>query len=328
MRPTQSDVHVNRPLTDILVAFMQAESKYLAKRVFPVVQVQKKSDSYYKWGRDDFFRVEAAERAPGTPAEVGGMAVSTDTYNCKEYAIAANVVDAIRDNADSQLQLDAAAARYVGQQLLGKREKVFTNTYFTTSVWTGATTGVDQTGVPGAPGANQFKQWDQATSTPIEDLRSYIIQQEEKTGYRPNKLVLGPRVWAKLQDHAEFLDRIKYTQKGMVSTDLLASLLELDEVIIGRAIENTARQNSTGVYSFFQGKSALLLYAAPAPALMAPSAGYIFAWTGRFGNGPEGQRVKRFRLEQIESDVIEGQMSFDMKVVAPELGVFMTSAVA
>lgn len=327
MRPTQSDVHVNRPLSNILVAFIQSADAYIARKVFPVVPVLRKTDSYYKWDREDFFRVEAAERAPGTLAEVGGMTIATDSYNCKEYAIAANVIDAIRDNADNELDLDAAATRYVGSQLLLKREKVWTTAYFKTGVWTGTTAGGDITGVPGAPGANQIKQWDQATSTPIEDLRIAIVNMQEKTTYRPNTLVLGPRVWAKLQDHAEFLERIKYTQKGVVSTDLLAGLLGIDKVVVGQAVENTAKQGATGVYAFFQGKAALLLYAAPAPALMAPSAGYIFAWTGRFGAGGEGERVKRYRKEDIESDVIEGQMSFDTKVVASDLGCYFDQAV-
>lgn len=328
MRPTQSDVHVNRPLSNILVAFMQDDTKAIAKRAFPIVPVQFKTNLYYKWTRDDFFRVNAAERAPGTPSEGGDFGLATDSYDCKEYAIHKDIHDAVRDNADNELDLDEAASRYIAQQLLLKREVVFNSTFIKTGLWTGTTGGVDFTGVPGAPGANQFKQWDQAGSTPIEDLRNQIVGMEEKTGYRPNKLVLGPHVVKKLLDHASLLDRIKYTQKGVVTTDLLASLLGLDEVIVGGLIQNTGKEGQTASFSFIHGKFALLLYAAPSPSLMEPSAGYIFAWTRRYGNGAEGQRVKKFRLEEIESDRVEGQMNFAMKVVAPELGAYFDQAVA
>lgn len=328
MRPTQSDVHVNRPLSNILVAYMQDDSKAISKSVFPVVPVAHKTDSYYKWKRDDFFRISAAERAPGSPSEGGGFDLETDTYNCKEYAIHKDLEDAVVDNADTELDLEEAATRYVGQQLLLKRESVFNSTFITTGIWTGSSTGSDLTGVAGAPGAGQVKQWDQATSTPIEDLRSQIVAMEEKTGYRPNTLLVGPYVWKALEDHPELIDRIKFTQKGVVTKDLLAGLLGIDRIVVGSMAYNSAVEGRTASYSFIHGKFALLCYTAARPSLMEPSAGYIFSWTKRPGAGPEGQRIKRFRIEEREVWRIEGQMNFAMKQVCADLGAYFTTVVA
>jgi hypothetical protein len=61
---------------------------------------------------------------------------------------------------------------------------------------------------------------------------------------------------------------------------------------------------------------------------LQPSGGYIFSWTGYLGAGPAGNRIKRFRIEQIASDRIEGEMAFDAKLVAPDLGVFFEDAVS
>lgn len=325
MKPTQSDVHVNQPLSNILVAYMQDESRAVATRVFPVVPVNHKTDTYYKWVRDDFARIEAAERAPGTEAEGGGFSVSTDTYDCKEYAIKKDIPDAIRDNADTELDLDAAAAEYVGMQLVLKREKLWLDTFFTTSVWSGQ---ADQTGVASNPSTNQFLQWNDASSNPIEDVRKAMYAIENTTGYRPNKLVIGPMVEKALLDHPDILDRIKYTQKGVVTLDLFASLLGLDEVLVPRLVYNSSKEGQTASYGFMAAKSAFLCFAPSSPSLMSPSAGYTFAWTSRFGNGAQGQRVKKYRLENIESDRIEGQMTIGQKVVAADCGAFFTAAVA
>jgi hypothetical protein len=46
------------------------------------------------------------------------------------------------------------------------------------------------------------------------------------------------------------------------------------------------------------------------------------------GASSSGYRIKRFRMENIEADRIEGQMAFDYRVVAPELGYFFATAVA
>jgi len=334
MKPTQSDVHVNRPLSNILVAFFQDAGNAIATSAFPNVPVEHKTDVYYKWKRDDFFRIEVKERAPGTPAEQGGFDLQTDSFEAKEYAIAKDIPDAIRDNADTELNLDEAATRYIGHQLLLKREQIFNTSFIKTGVWTGSggtnggADGNDLTGTSAGAGSNEFKQWDQASSTPIEDIRKQIIAVQEKTGYKPNKLIVGPKVWLKLQDHAELLDRIKYTQKGVVTADLLTSLLGLDQILVGSLVQNTAKQGATSAFSFIHGKSAVLLYAPPAASKFEPSAGYTFTWTGRFGVGPLGERVKRYYVTETESWRIEGQQAYAMKVVAPELGVFFNTAVA
>lgn len=328
MRPTQSDVHVSRPLSNLLIAYFQDEKNFIASRVFPEIPVQFKTDQYYKWTRDDFHRVEVAERAPATPSEGGSFVHTTDTYTCKEYAIHKDIPDAVAANADSELHLDEAASRYIGHQLLLKRESVWTSTYFTTSVWTGSSTGSDLTGVAGTPTTGQFKQWDQTSSDPIGDITAQMVSMAEATGKRPNKLVLGPRTWQKLQNHPDIIDRIKYTMKGVVSLELLASLLGLDEVLVPYSTRNTAAMGATASFSFFAGKAALLLYASGMPSIMEPSAGITFAWAGRFGAGASGGRVKRFRLEEIESWRIEGQMAFAQKVVCSDLGCYFTAAVA
>jgi len=61
---------------------------------------------------------------------------------------------------------------------------------------------------------------------------------------------------------------------------------------------------------------------------MTPSAGYTFTWNGYSAGNSEGIRVKSFRQENIASDRIEAEMTYDMKVVATDMGVFLNSVVA
>ena len=59
---------------------------------------------------------------------------------------------------------------------------------------------------------------------------------------------------------------------------------------------------------------------------MTPTAAYIFALTGLFGNSRLGTRIKKFRMESIESDRIEGDICLDTKVVAPDMACMATNA--
>ena len=64
--PTQSDLHVNAPLTNVIVAYMQDKAQFIADKVFPRVPVQKQSDMYWKYSKSDWRRTDAQKRAPGT----------------------------------------------------------------------------------------------------------------------------------------------------------------------------------------------------------------------------------------------------------------------
>lgn len=314
-QPTMSDVHVDRALTDLSVRFTQSASKFVADRVFPRVPVQHRSDVFYVYDRSYWFKTEAQVRAPATQSAGSGYETTTDSYLTTEYAIHKDLDDMTRANADSQITLERDATEFVTTHIMQKKEQDWVSTFFTTGVW-----GTDST---------PTNTWDDYVSgDPIGDLRSGVIAIEELTSYTPNTLVMGPHVWDKLQDHPDFLDRIKYTQKGVMGPDLLAELLGLDRVLIPRSVRNTGAEGETASYSFNFGKNALLCYVPSSPGLNTPAAGYTFTWTGYPGTGSNGMRVSRFRMEEIRSDRIEAETSYDQKVISTELGYFYNAAVA
>jgi hypothetical protein len=304
---------------------MQSQAEFIADKVFPVVPVDKQSDLYYKYDKGNWFRSAAKERAPATESVGTSWTITTDTYGARVFAVHKDVADQDRARQDSPvLDLDRDATEFVSRDLQILREKRFIAAYFGTSIWG----NTDQAGVAAGPTANQFLQWNVSTSTPIEDIRAQRYLVAQKTGLMPNTLTVGPQVHQKLLDHPEVIDRIKYTQRGQVTTDLLASLFEVDNYLVPMVIENTAAEGATDALSFMYGKSALLSYAAPNPGLLIPSAGYIFSWTGYLGAGAFGNRISRFRMDHLKADRVEGEMAFDVKLVASDLGVFFTTAVA
>lgn len=330
--PTYSDLHVSAALTNLSVAYANEEGASVHDRVFPVIPVQKQSDKYYVYNKGDWMRTEAQRRAPGAEAAVSGWRVSTDTYFCERYALAHDVSDPERANADPAVaDLDADAVRFLTEDLRLRREKDWVSTFFTTSIWTGASSTSDMTGqaAPASTTAN-FLQWNDAASTPIEDIRGEQTAVHKRIGRRPNTLVLGTEVWTALADHPDILDRIKYTERGVVTTDLLAALLDLDNVYVSGMVENTAIEQAAVSMGFQAGKRALLCYVNPNPGLRQLSAGYTFSWTGMAGapTGGIGSRIKRYRLERNESDRIEAEDWKDFKVVDANAGAFFASAVA
>lgn len=317
-QPTLSDIHVDRALTDLSIRYTQSADMFVASKVFPQVRVPFRSDVYYTYDRSYWYKSDAQLRGPGTESAGSGYEVSTDSFSCDVYAIHRDLSDQVRANADQQITLERDATEFCTQHLLQRREQAWVSTYFTTGVW-----GTDVTG------GTDFTQWDDyASSDPIRDLRNGVIAMAKLTAYKPNTLVMGAEVWDWLQDHPDFLDRIKWTQKGVVTEDLLAGLIGVDKVYTAWSVKNTSAEGETAAYDFNLGKNALLMHVASSPGLNTPSAGYTFTWSGLFGSGRNGIRIKRFRMEHIESDRIEGEEAIDQKVVASELGYFFSGAVS
>ena len=321
-QPTPGDVYVSAPLTNVAIAYAQ-EASYMAEAIAPTINVDVQGGLYRTYNQEDWFRSEAQERAPATESVGSGFRLGQDTYFARVYAVHKDVDDQTRANQQAPINLDRDASRWVTQQLLIKREQIAASSFFTTGVW-----GTDLTGVSGAPAGGQFQQFDQTASDPIRFIRGQVRTMQEATGYRPNTLVIGARVLDALLDHATIIERIKYTQAGFVSLQLLASAFDIERVIVPEAIQNTAAEGLTGAYSFIFGKSMLLAYVNRSPSPLTPSAAYTFSWTGYVGAQAMGLRVKRFRLEAIASDRVEGEFSFTPKIVAPTLGRFYSGAVA
>lgn len=318
-QPSNKEVHADRPLTNLSVAYAQEMQNLVSAVAFPQVPVDHKSDEYYVYDRDYWMRSQAAERAPGTESAGSGWKMSTATYTCKVYAVHSDIDDQIAANADPGIDLERDATRWATDQITMTRELEWATKFFTTSTWTGSTTASDIT-----PGTT----WDDAASTPIEDIDAQATSVLEKTGRRPNLLVLGPEVYLKLKSHPDILDRIKFTERGIVTLDLLASLFDVKRVMVPQITRNTAAEGATAVYDFGFGKSALLAYSAPNPGLLTPSAGYTFVWRRYPGASRDGILIDRFYERKTKSTRIEGEINFDHKVIGADLATFFSACVA
>lgn len=319
-QPTLSSVHVSTPLTNVSLAYMQDLSKFfISNQVAPIVPVAKQTDKYYTYTKDAWFRDEAAKRAPGTPAVRGGYELSSDSYSCDVFAYAKAVDDQIRANADAAIDLDKEATEFVTRKMMLKKEIDFNSTIFAASTWTGSSTGADITA---------STKWDNASGTPIKDIQLEMDSMLGKTGFLPNTLVLPRAVWRAIKNSADFLNRIGLSAGATTSQPAqgtpakLAEILELERVFVCGAVKNSAAEGATASMAFLQTEGAWLGHVASSPGLMVPTALYTFAWTAYPGANGAGARIKRWRDEASEADIVEGGIAFDHKVVAADLGVY------
>lgn len=327
-QPTPSDVHVSIPLSRTSVAYMQAAAGFVADLAFPNIPVPKQDGKYYVYDRAVWNRDEVKKRAPATESAGGGYTVTTASYSCDQWDFHHDVPDERRANADDALNPDQEATMLVSHKAMIRREAAWASSYFGTSIWDTDITGI----ASGTPSSTQALQWNDAASTPIEDVETQRGAMLEETGYEPNLLILQYHVWSAIKHHPDIVDRIKYGQTpgspAIVTLQAVAALLEIDRILVMKGIYNAAKEGLTESNSFIGGKNALLCYAAPSPGLMTPSAGYTFSWNGLLGASAMGGRITKFRKDELKADRVEIEMAFDQKVVATDLGVLFSGIVA
>lgn len=331
-QPDVGDVHVNALLTQISIAHMNKMEHYVADKCFPLVPVEKQSDVYVKYQRGDFFQgaesaqaMQNLQRAPGTRAAVAGYAVDTsNSFRCDNFAVGVEIPDELRGNADAVFRLDNEASLLATQIQMLRRERAFASDFMAVNVWGDASGSHDKVGT------TDFVKWsDYGGSDPFTDLEDGLDAVEGATGDRPNRLVMGAIVWRRLKHHPDLVDRIKGGATpgapAIVQRQLLAQILEIDEVLVARASYRSSGEGATLALSRVIDDDALLVFANPSPGLMTPTAGISFYWRPLTGGAV--QFMRKYRMEPERKDVLENHSYIDQKATETYSGWFLSDAV-
>lgn len=304
--PTISDVHVDSILSGVSVKYTNDE--YIADQVLPVISVKKESDKYYTYNRD--WRLPQSKRAAGAEANAVEWNVSTATYSCEEYALKDIIPDRVRDNTDTPLNMDVDTTEYLTDLIQLGREKRIADIVFAVATYGSQTSAL--------AGANRWD--DYAGSDPIGDVRTAKATVHAASGKMPNVMIIGFQAYLKLLDHPDILERIKYTQRGIITADLIAAVFELDNLLVGKALYDSSLEGIAESLGYLWGKSVALVYAEPSPGIKKVSFGYQFQ--------SRGFRVKKWREEAREGDWVEAGEIRDEKIVSASCGYLYTTVVS
>lgn len=319
--PTNRDVHVNQVLTDWAVQYGNERTDFKADQLAPMVPSSKQTNVYYKFEKADWFRDEMKKRGPGAPVPMAGYRLTTVPFSIDVWSVGKPIDDQVRDNEDDILDSDEDATKFVMDLELIRREKSFADTCLRTGVW-----GVDVTGNTSASnyGSDTVAQWDDSDSHPLLDIAEYRERVKLATGLWPNVLVLGAAVWKVLKNHDDILERItggsNNGSPAKVTLDLVAGLMELEEVVVMDAVENTAKENQTMVGSFIGGKHGLLMHRNANAGRKGATAVKTMTWQ-RPRSDRSGRAILKYPRD-AHCDVVECESNFAHHICAADLGVF------
>src|ERR1700730_17117961 len=187
-QPTFQQVDVQSALTQIATAYLQDAKNYVADQVFPNVPVEHQADKYFRFSKDDFFRDQAQERADAAESAGGGFNLDTASYSANVWAFHKDLGAQVRRNADPAVNMDIATTKFIMQQLLIRKDRIFMSKYMVNSVW-----GTDVTGTAGGtPGSSTPAFWnDDANGDPYTDISNAQVAMLQNTGYEANLLLVA-----------------------------------------------------------------------------------------------------------------------------------------
>lgn len=311
--PLSNQIHQNRPLENISVAFKS--ERLVADQLGTKVEVKQESNLYYQYSKESL-QLPYTQRANGASAREATWNVTTGSYTLQQNALKALVTDRDRSNADPAIKLDIDTTEYLTEKILIRKELDLANLVTTAANWANQTS------------LTSTFAWSANTtlSNPISFVDSATSNIALQSGKLPNVAVMNDPTFRAAKEHTSVVDRIKYTSADSVTPDMLAKLFNLDRVLIAGGIYNTAAEGlgeTTTAQSFIWTDCCWVAYIEPNPGLKKPSALYQFV-KSEFGNP---WKVKKWREEEREGDFIEVSSMYQHKIVASECSYLIVNTV-
>ena len=301
--PEVTAVHHDAALTNVSIAYRNGA--YVARRLAPEVAVRHQTNRYFVYDpARESLRATFDGRAPGAEANEVNFDLSHDSYYCDDHALESVIPDEERDNADAPLQPEVDRTEFLTDKIALNQEIRL------------AALLRDLDSVPGTEIVNAAERWDQAAVDPvvlIEQARAAIVAATQTV---PNVLVLPVDVYRKVRHNAKVIDRVRYARMGVAGPAELAQLFDVEEVVVPRAVRNTAAPGQDPALESVWGKDALLLSVPDRAGLKTVAPVLTFVWT-QAASGIGGTSVQTWREERRKASIVRVQKYYDMKLVAP-----------
>ena len=311
MAAVANNLHIDGVLSEMAMGYRP--EGFIADMIFPVVQVAKQSDLYVIFSREDRLRRKETRRAPGADANRIDEDVSSASYFAKNYALKAFLTQEDMVNADPIYRegLVEGRTQLVLDGLLLDWEIRVANL-----VTSGSNVG-SYAGVSSA--------WNGA-GDPITDLNTALDNVHDVTGVRPNRIVFGLDAWRSFRRDSTVRNLIFGVNNGggYPNAGQAAALLDVDEIFVGGAFQNTVEEGQSESLSKIWGDNVLVYYAPNAPTRERPSLGYAFRWAD---GGLPNMQVERHPFDsKTKSSEIEVGYYQDEVLTGTEYG-FLLAAV-
>lgn len=303
----QTDVRVDPVLSNISIAYKNED--YIAEKLFPVQSVKVTKGKYYVYDKA-MFRRNKSLRAPGAKANEVEYGLTTASFECSDYALKEKIEWGVIEQADSALNPESDSVESVTEMLMIDAEMQLAATMSDTAIITNYTT---------LSGTSQWS--DYTNSDPIGDIKTGRQTVQAGIMRKANTLVLGQEVFDTLVDHPDVVERVKYSFGVSPTTELMARIFQVENIIVGAGLYNSATEGQTDSMAYIWGKKAWVCYISPNARGLKQ---ITFGWTMKY----KGRVTKKWDDVDEEARYIRVNEQRTQELVAAAAAYYIAAAIA
>lgn len=244
--PRTAPFPIDPVLTGIAIAYRN--STLIADQVLPRVPVGTQVFKWWKYAQDERFTVpETLVGRKGMPNEVE-FGATEDESSTKDYGLDDVIPNDDITNAPAGYNPLGHATEAITDLIVLDRERRVSSLIFNSSNYA---SGFTET-------LSGSDQWDD----PASDPKGQILEALDKPLMRPNVAILGQSVYTKLRQNPSMVSAAlgNSGNKGTLTKQQLADLLEVDEVLVGSGWINIAKPGQTPQMVRVWGNHASFIY--------------------------------------------------------------------
>lgn len=244
-----------RVINPVLTAVAQGikQNTLVGDWLFPMVNVGQRAGNIITFGREDFMQYSGLVRAPGASTRRVQVGYSGSTFALVDYSLEGSLpIETLQEaeasaNGFSVDMADVTLRKTIS--IMSLRLEIAQATLATTLGSYPANNRITLSGTA---------QWSDysGTSSPASVIETGKEQIRASVGRRPNVLVLGPVTFARLRQHPQVRDYIKYANREVATPAILAEFFGVQNVIVADAVQAT----DAGVLSDVWGRHAILAF--------------------------------------------------------------------
>lgn len=269
---TQDGAVVNKLLTNVSNGYFPAMDDFIAEQILPAISVAQTTGLIGKYSNNHLRIVNTVHKGKGNYQQLESITVTSDSYNIEDHGL----FDVITENdmRNFEKPFDAEVDTTISltlAQMLAKENGLATALRSTGTITQNTTLS----------GNAQYNNLSHADSKPLENKLVADAAIRDAIGRKPNTLIASEETIDNLRFHESLMDNLgfKFNRTGGMTVDELARALQVEKILIGKAMYNSAKEGQTDVLASIWGNDMIYAHIAK-PGLRQKTLGFEFRKSG------------------------------------------------
>lgn len=303
------------PRLDLGMAFaeyMDNVENYIGMKALATFRTPRKEATFAKHDRAQYLQAADTRRAPRGDYNRSNIKAKDQAYACKERGEEVLLDDSERLHYANDFDAELASSQEAWRKVMQSIE-----TAAAAEVFDGTTNFTVANGYR----TDVAAAWSLAATDINADVQNAIEAVRQRTGMKPNTMIVGAGVIPFFLTNDDLINALQYHRLPSVQAkiDSLTAYFGLEQILVGKAVVNTANEGLTAVISdVWSNIWCNIAHVAPEQSpLTTPCIGRTMIWED---DTPQSVMMEEYREEKKRSNVYRARAHTDELLIDAAYG--------